>query len=151
MAPGTCMECGRGNYDGDYLDLDVFFDYEGHMAMCKDCVVQAGETVGMFTAEEHLDLLKKFNDAVVEHERMESELENVRSQLASARNLLAGYLSADVDSTTNVESEPESSDSDGTSEVSDSGEPEVEEPVLSTGRSNTSGTKSRNTPSRKFT
>jgi hypothetical protein len=151
MVPGTCMVCGNGNFEGDYLDLGVFFDYEGHMAMCKTCVVQAGETVGMFTADEHLELLKKFNDAVTDHEHMEQELENVRNQLASARNLLASYLTSDSSVVVSEGTERQDEDSSSTVSASDSGEPEVTEPVPSARRSNTGGSKSGNTTTRKFT
>lgn len=150
--PGTCMECGNGNFDGDYLDLGVFFDYEGHMAMCKTCVVQAGETVGMFTAEEHLKLLKDFNDLLVAHNDKEQELDNVRNELNAALTLLGassdGYGLNRPDS---VEPLAKSATSDAIAEGADSGEPEVTESTVSAGRSDTSGPEQSDAPAKRVT
>lgn len=152
MHPGSCCVCGNGNSEQTYLELGVFFDYEGNLYLCTPCVEQVINVWGAFTAEEMAAALEGANANFDSITRLEEELANVNEQLSAARTLLAAnhsaYLSVVAPDTVSEESEPKDSVSAEPVSVPDEGKPEVKEPVSEPRRGNTSSTKSSN---RKFT
>ena len=146
--PGSCCVCGNGNSDQTYLELGVFFDYEGNLYVCTPCVEQIINTWGAYTAEEMAAALEGANTNFEQITRLEEELANVRTQLSAARVMLASSItgrdfadlvSEGTESADGVSAEPVS--------VPDAGEPEVKEPVSKPGRTDTGSVKSSN---RKF-
>lgn len=50
MVPGVCCVCGSGNSD-HYVDIGVYYEYEGQMYLCLNCLTEAAETGGMLSIE----------------------------------------------------------------------------------------------------
>lgn len=44
--PSKCMICGSGTCEDGYVDLGVYYDYEGEMLMCVLCIYKVSETAG---------------------------------------------------------------------------------------------------------
>lgn len=152
--PGSCMVCGSGTCDEGYLDLGVFFDYEGTMYLCHTCATQAGETIGMFTPDQVNSQLSLLEQLTQENAKYKEELDNVRPLVDAVNRLRQPSDSIDPHAPTIVDFvreeseslpaviEPESVSSDDDSvkftDGSDSGKPEPEKPVKITKRSGTS-------------
>lgn len=156
MHPGTCMCCGSGVCDEGYLDLGVFFDYEGTMYLCHTCTTQAGETIGMFTPDQVNSQLSLLEQLTQENAKYKEELDRVRPVIDSIANLQLTVVPgpASISDFVREESEPVpavtepesvSSNNDGvkSSDGSDSGESEPEKPVKVTKRAGTSRTTTR--------
>ena len=160
--PGRCMVCGNGNCDSGYLDLGVFFDYEGTMYLCMSCCTQAGETIGMFTPDEVKSQQELIEKLTHENVQQKEELDYARPIIGSLRSSIpyllgsAGPASDVTDfvvqrsedgatvsvvevegsGETNSEESPSGNDSDGdVTESTDAGEPEPAESVKGTKRS----------------
>lgn len=155
--PATCMVCGNGNYDEGYVDLGVFYDFEGSQYLCGLCVTQAGETYGMFTPSEVKSQLELIEKLIAENAAYEEELNNVRPLVAAVSKLSSlNSLNSDYVDGGPVSEEPKPlpdfvSTGSGTRNDplklsitgSEDGEPDSEEPVKGSGRSNSSRAKPR--------
>lgn len=81
--PGTCMLCGSGNKEW-YLDLGVFFDWEGQMYLCQECIYQCAEAVGCLIPAEVQHLQES-------SENLASQLLEANEELRKANERLALY------------------------------------------------------------
>lgn len=157
--PGRCMVCGSGNCDEGYIDLGVYFDYEGTMYLCKTCCYQAGETFGMFTPDEVKSQQELIERLTTENKTLTEELENVAPIVTIYQRSLADFVdSHDITASglvpkqpeqyenyspesagqgeTNPEESPTGNDSNGdVTPSADAGEPEPAKPVKSSKRS----------------
>jgi hypothetical protein len=96
--PAACCVCGNGTCDLGYLDLGVYFDYEGTMYLCMTCAYQAGETVGLYTPEE-IKITQQLAESLgAENDALKLELHNVTEQLNAANVLLRDYLAGGTNS-----------------------------------------------------
>lgn len=77
--PGSCCICGNGTCDDGYVDLGVFYDYEGTMYICMTCVFQIVAAVGCFTPEE----VKMLNEQASEYAR---KFDESQTELAHAQH-----------------------------------------------------------------
>jgi hypothetical protein len=130
--PAACCVCGNGTCDLGYLDLGVYFDYEGTMYLCMTCAYQAGETVGLYTPEE-IKITQQLAESLgAENDALKLELHNVTEQLNAAHVLLGDRFSYSTNSDTISISSEESRESDEstTEPVTEAviGEPTSEEP-----------------------
>ena len=57
MHPGACSLCGSGNCDDGYLDVGIWYEYEGQQYYCMNCVLQIIAVAGGLAPEiaEHLE------------------------------------------------------------------------------------------------
>lgn len=144
--PGTCMVCGNGNCEDGYIDLGVFFDYEGTMYLCKKCCYQAGETFGMFTPEEvrqTQDLAEKLAQA---NETLTQELKDARSYAANLNDVLHSSLLTGATVGGAVSASAQQGDGASVKPFSgaDDGESEFEESVTVPRSSDSGGATARN-------
>lgn len=165
--PGQCMVCGNGTCDEGYIDLGVFFDYEGTMYLCKTCCYQAGETFGMFTPDEVKSQQELIERLTTENASLTEELENVAPIVTIYQRSLADFVdSHDFTASGLVPKQPEqyenySPESAGQGEINleespsgnetdgdvtpnaDEGKPESAEPVKSPKRTRSNGSATR--------
>jgi hypothetical protein len=146
MHPAQCMVCGNGNCDEGYLDLGVFYDYEGHMYLCMICATQAGETIGLFTPDEvksQQELIEKLTN---ENESLTAEVTDARPVLDALSNLFGMPLGIDDLDSAAISAVADTEPVNVTEAVSgtDSGESEPEEPVANKRRGNSTRVKSGN-------
>jgi hypothetical protein len=132
VRPAACCVCGNGTHEDGYLDLGVYYDYEGQMYLCKTCATQAGETIGMYTPDEVKNLQDLAANLLADKERLES-LKPIAASTDSAVSFAPYEVLPESD---------ESSDELVTESVS--GEPKTEEPDSSVGRSDISGAQQHN-------
>lgn len=95
LHPGCCAVCGNGTCQDGYVDLDVYYDYEGQVYLCVTCMTQAGEAIGMLSKDESVHL----EDTNVRLADLASTLE---SELAEANERLNKYDSVFSDFSTRV-------------------------------------------------
>jgi hypothetical protein len=137
MAPATCAVCGSGNCEEGYLDLATFVEFHGTIYLCMTCLVQAGETAGMFTMEQVQHLNNQLNSLLEANTLLTSENQRVTELNAN----LNGVLAAQFGIVSDVPSEPPSEDVAVITESTDDRESEVEESVKIDKSAGTSRTK----------
>lgn len=144
MAPGTCAVCGNGTCDDGYLDLDVFVDYLGTLYLCLTCLTEAGETIGMYTAEQVKTTEALMSSMAKVNEDLTQELKHARPVIDSLRAIAAANGTPDVPSGT-ADSEPAvvEQSTDKTPSGPDAGESKPAEPVKVPGRTKSSGIAAR--------
>lgn len=146
--PGSCMVCGSGVCDLGYVDLGVFYDYEGTMYLCHTCVTQAAEIIGMFTPEQVESQRQLLDDLTSQNAQYKEELDRVRPLVSAVEQLKSTVVSDLIGASDSVsdfvreESESLPADANGSesgidsndsavTEGSGSGKSEPEEPVTS--------------------
>lgn len=82
--PGTCLACGSGNCDDGYVDLGTYFDYEGQMYLCLNCMQEAAEVAGMLVIAES-EFLQRQNQG------MALKLRETEEALTYANQRLRAY------------------------------------------------------------
>lgn len=138
VAPASCMVCGNATCDEGYLDLNVFIDFHGTCYLCMNCIIQAGETVGMYTVEQVGHFTAQIESLLESKEALTSELANAQSYIDNFNSLLASKFSSG-----NLPASGSPEDLLETPERASVGESEPEESVTLTHASGTSGTKLR--------
>lgn len=131
MHPGSCCVCGSGNCDDGYLDLGVYYDYEGTMYLCMTCAYQAGETVGLYTPDEVKLTQQQLSDAMTQIAALTEELEYARPIVAAVESVSERFASADSvsSSTAGTDEYQVYSATSESSEGPADGESVTEEPV----------------------
>lgn len=90
MHPGACALCGSGNHDDGYVDLGVYYDYEGQVYLCMTCVAQVIHTVDGLTVDE-AEFLKDINNNLAqENARLTEELQVANERNAKWTDLISG-------------------------------------------------------------
>jgi hypothetical protein len=81
MHPACCAACGTGTCDLGFMDLAIYYDYEGQVYLCMTCVEELTESAGLLNSTEirYLEALTK--DATAEAERLRSENEALSERL----------------------------------------------------------------------
>ena len=130
--PGTCLACGNGTCEFGYIDLGTFFDYEGQMYLCKTCVEEVGEVVGMLTIDESAFLQTTCESLAEENKRLSKELEDASDRLRAYDSLLDPLVDRRINDLA-VEKAPElktdGSSVTGNFEVGEGGKSEVTKPA----------------------
>jgi len=91
--PGACAVCGSGNCDSGYVDLGVYYEYEGWVYLCLYCIEEAGGVVDMLTVNESEKLIEAQHKA--EGKALALEEEN-----GELHERLNGYVSVIADAVT---------------------------------------------------
>lgn len=84
MHPGCCFVCQVGTRQEGYVNLDVYYDYEGQMYICVLCLKEVASLAGFLLPEES-EFLQQRSEAVAE------ELASVKEQLDHANERLSHY------------------------------------------------------------
>lgn len=123
LAPACCASCGGSDAERRYLDLGLFYDFEGQVYFCTICVEEMAETIGLLNSTE-LEFLQELNTKLAaDYSELKNRYEEEHERLQHFDSLFAGLTgpsSDDVNVT--VESESESNAepvSDGDDESSD--------------------------------
>lgn len=129
MHPGACALCGNGNNENGYVDLGVYYEYEGQVYICIDpCMHQVINMIGCLlpSESEHLrDLNSTLADRVKELEEANAV---VVSRLSAFNSLLSGAINDGTITLPVIEDEgPEPEDAFEFAGITDSGESEVTE------------------------
>lgn len=119
MFPGSCCVCGNGTNQAGYVDIGVYYEYEGQVYLCLDCVTEAAETGGMLSLEVS-NHLKELATQVAEDNKALRQLNLEMSERLGHYDSLLGdrIVTIDADGTSNV-SVPSGDDVSG--ESSDTG------------------------------
>lgn len=81
MHPGACAVCGNGTCQFGYIQLGVYFEYEGEIYLCMTCLTQAAETGGMLSVEEAQYIQESNNTTATELLATKNELKEANEQL----------------------------------------------------------------------
>lgn len=90
MHPGSCALCGSGNCDDGYVDLDIFYEYEGQVYLCMVCANQVVGVAGGLPSDEANFLKAQFEDTASRLKAAESELHELRAKLGSWDSIFSG-------------------------------------------------------------
>lgn len=78
--PGSCAICGGSDPDRTFVDIGVYYDYEGNVYICHLCFDEAAvKVMGYFTREEHLQLLAQNNILIEQNQKLQAELDSYGS------------------------------------------------------------------------
>lgn len=50
--PGNCALCGNATCLDGYVDLDIYFDWEGNIYLCMNCAKQVSKVIGCLLPDE---------------------------------------------------------------------------------------------------
>ena len=89
MHPGACALCGSGNRDDGYVDLDIYYDYEGQMYLCRSCAEEVGNVIGMVSAEEFGHLQSMAEGLAADVTTLKAELDASTVRLTKYDDLFA--------------------------------------------------------------
>lgn len=147
--PGCCAVCGSGNGEEGYVDLGVYYDYEGQMYLCWTCTAQVAEVIDCLLPSEAAILKELVEQTELRNKDLQTQLEAANERLRAFDVAFASVKfpddpSASVasvvseDSTVSVEVEPTATNGPP------SREPIATKPVTVKRRSNVKRTELRN-------
>jgi hypothetical protein len=147
MHPGACSLCGSGNCDRGYVDLGIYFDYEGQVYLCMTCIDQVIETVGGLLPDQALHLKEVSEEIAKKNRELEEENAGYRNKLDSWYTLLDGAIDFRADNPNAKSDDPTGAESssepaNGTS----GGEPVAKESTPKRRPNDSSRPKQRNRP-----
>ena len=90
--PGSCMVCGNGTNDDGYVDLSVFFDFEGTMYLDMTCALELAELIGCVTPEQIKVFEQKVEDLAKKNDELRKELDNAQHHVDTVNALLRSSL-----------------------------------------------------------
>lgn len=94
MHPGACMVCGSGNREQGYVNLGVYYEYEGNMYLCFLCLTEAAEIIGMLTSDEAHVLNENSSKVFEENVALKEELASANERLSVYDNAMRAIVSA---------------------------------------------------------
>ncbi len=113
MHPGACAVCGNGNNTEGFVDIGVYYEYEGQVYLCMLCAKELVATIGGATSEELLVTAELTSRSLEENEQLKSEVEKLNAELEQYRNLMRvarddviHYSTSNLPPVENSESEP---------------------------------------------
>lgn len=97
MQPHTCLYCGRGNSttntkgeNGPYVDLQRDVNFNETVYICETCALEVGSLVGMITADDRRELIRKLKGLSKKCHNLEADLEKMtRRKLIADKKLQA--------------------------------------------------------------
>ena len=129
--PGACAVCGNGTCDQGYVDIGVYYEYEGMMYLCIPCVTELAETAGMLSIEQVAELKNITNEALAENKVLKTRQVKLNERIKHYDALL-GINADGVATVTDVpisDAISESAKAEPAPELSN--EPVVNEPAVS--------------------
>ena len=79
--PAACAVCGNGTCDEGYVDIGVYYEYEGMMYLCIPCLTEAAETGGMLSIEQVRELKEITNEALAENKVLKTRQVKMNERL----------------------------------------------------------------------
>ena len=138
--PGSCAICGGSDPDRTFVDIGVYYDYEGNVYICHLCFDEAAvQVMGYFTREEHLKLLAHNNILIEQNQKLQAELDNYGELATTLKRL--GFSSA---LPANILSDSSDLGTAETPEGTEAGESETPESVNGEGPEDSERLKLRN-------
>lgn len=122
MHPGACALCGSGNCDDGYIDVGVYYEYEGQVYFCKTCMDEIIGVAGGLPSEEAEFLKAVAEEASLKLKAVEADNERLRTRLDHFDALFPDVTSHKSPDVTSTESESEEPVTVLATGVSDSGE-----------------------------
>lgn len=105
MPPGACALCGNGTCLEGYVDLDIFYDYEGQVYLCMNCARDVAKTIGCLLPGESTHLENLNRDVAAELKETQEKLAHAQSRLDAYDSVISGAFANPVTRTgTNVQS-----------------------------------------------
>lgn len=104
--PGSCMICGNGTNDDGYVDLGVFFDYEGTMYLDMTCALQIAVLIGCVTPDDIKIFQEAAEKAAKERDDLHKDLDNAQHHIDTVNALLRSKFLPGSVSPDNVGEEP---------------------------------------------
>lgn len=90
MHPACCAVCGNGACEEGYVDLGVYYDYEGQIYLCMTCINKdLVEVVGLLSKSEIEFLQEQSEELSVANKQLISSLEKANERLSHYDSLLA--------------------------------------------------------------
>lgn len=142
MHPGVCAVCGNGTYEPGYIDIGVYYDYEGQVYLCLACVNEIADTAGLLTDTEAQFLCIQNKDFAEKNEKLVHDLKVANERLQHYDALFNSNFESHPDVISDLESEDKQEDGEPADESVNDGEaeePVINESVTSEGPANTSG------------
>jgi hypothetical protein len=135
LSPARCMVCGNGTCEEGYVQLGVWYDYEGEQYICRTCLVQAAELIGCLEPGEAQHLQGQATKLAEDNTRISHELAEANERLTVFNGAIAsissGVLSIPTGSPVGYSSDVltvGTSDEVVTGNVAESGSTESESP-----------------------
>lgn len=116
--PGACALCGNGTCNRGYVDLDIYYDYEGQVYLCMFCAEDVAELIGALLPAQSTHLETLNSEIAVKLKELEAENERLNSELSTWRSLIDDALDrrnarTDVEQSEQPSAEPSSEPADG--------------------------------------
>lgn len=73
--PGICALCGNGTCVEGYVDLDIYFEYEGNVYLCMNCALQVAHVIGCLLPKESRYLEELNNEIATKCKSLEEKLD----------------------------------------------------------------------------
>ncbi len=145
LHPACCAVCGNGTCEAGYIDIGVYYDYEGQVYLCMNCVNEIADTAGLLTDTELHHLKGEITKVAHANEVMTQELKVAHEKLAHYDALFGDRFNshpdvmADLETNSGPDENPNGTDND-----SNESESVVDEPVVSDGHSDVSRSEQSN-------
>lgn len=88
MHPGACCVCGSGTCQQGYIDIGVYYDYEGQVYLCMACLTEAAETAGMLSIPESEHLISLNKELAEKNTQLKADLEKASEENERFNDLL---------------------------------------------------------------
>lgn len=79
--PACCAVCGSGVCEFGYLDIGVYYDYEGQVYLCMTCFEEGAEAAGLLSRSEAGYLQAVNTDLAAENAKLKESLEAVNERI----------------------------------------------------------------------
>jgi hypothetical protein len=136
MHPACCAVCGSGNCENGYIDIGVYFDYEGQVYLCMFCVNELADTAGLLNEAEAKFLMKQNEDLATQHKSLINLLESANEKLDHYNALFSDRFNSHPDVVNDLAEPQESSETDlGFVSDGETTESTPDEPIVSEGHS----------------
>jgi len=143
--PGSCALCGSGNCEDGYVDLGIYYDYEGQMYLCVICVKQVAGVIDMIPSEEVQFMQAAAEELALKFKALEDENLRYRERLAAYDVLVNSVSSGFPAGTPSQIEEPTVESANESVSGTDSGEPSPKESTESAGHTEPVRVKRSNT------
>lgn len=145
--PAICAMCGNGTCRDGYVDVDVWYEWEGQVYFCHNCGLEIARALGCLPPDQTQFLIGQNQDFAKELASLKEAHERATSRLAIYDSVIAGAATSDP---ALMDAEQgtlfESADSNAPAPTADAGEPKSKEPVKSARRGDVKRSTVRNSP-----
>lgn len=96
MHPGACAICGNGTRPEGFVDIGVYYDYEGQVYICMMCAEDLVHTIDGLTAEEHAMVKSISEGFAAENEALKTQVEELSAELKQYRDSIVSAFGSSV-------------------------------------------------------